>query len=185
MALSNSGRQLLFVSFLPLCYYDPDMEINVLIDDKFEGKVDATWLEGIATQTLKAEGMSANAEMGLVITGQDKIRELNKTYRGKDRPTDVMAFYMLPTEGKTAPESEAFITPPDDKVRLGEVVISYPQAVIQAEERNHPIEKEMAILVIHGVLHLLGYDDEKPEPKKKMVARETEILALVEGRDAK
>ncbi len=157
------------------------MEISVLIDEEFEGKIDATRLESIAAQTLAAEGVSPDAEMGLVITGQEKIRELNKAYRGKDSPTDVMAFYMIPAEeGTSEGESTPFVTPPDGKVRLGEVIISYPQAVIQAGERRHSTEKELTILVIHGVLHLLGYDDEKPEPKKKMVAREAEILALVE-----
>ena len=161
-----------------LCYYDPDMEINVLIDDEFEGKVDAARLERIAAQALAAEGVSAEAEMGLVITGQEKIQELNKTYRGKDRPTDVMAFHMLPSGGAPVPDSQPFTAPPDGKVHLGEVIISYPQTVLQAEEQKHSIERELAVLVIHGVLHLLGYDDEKPEDKKKMAAREAEITAL-------
>jgi probable rRNA maturation factor len=59
---------------------------------------------------------------------------------------------------------------------MGEVIISYPQAVIQAEEHRHPVEKELAILIIHGILHLLGYDHEEPEPERLMRAREEEIL---------
>lgn len=156
------------------------MEIDVLIDGEFGDKVDAAWLQGIARKTLAAESVSPDAEIGLVITTQEKLQELNKVYRGKDRPTDVMAFAMLPDEATPEPDRQPFVTPPDGILHLGEVVISYPQAVIQAEERHHSTEKELAILVIHGVLHLLGYDDENPEPKQKMQIRESEILALVE-----
>jgi probable rRNA maturation factor len=97
---------------------------------------------------------------------------------GKDEPTDVIAFSMLPTEEK--PDSPRFISPPDGVMHLGEVIISYPQAIRQAEERNHSIEKEITILIIHGVLHLLGYEDEKPELKQKMAVREKEILSYIE-----
>jgi probable rRNA maturation factor len=64
---------------------------------------------------------------------------------------------------------------------LGEVIISYPQAVIQADERGHSIEREITILIIHGILHLLGYEDKKPELKRQMNAREAEILSHIEG----
>jgi probable rRNA maturation factor len=60
------------------------------------------------------------------------------------------------------------------------VIISYPQAVLQAGEHHHPVKKELAILIIHGILHLLGYDHEEPEDKRQMRARETEILNLIE-----
>jgi probable rRNA maturation factor len=66
-------------------------------------------------------------------------------------------------------------------LHLGEVVISFPQAVIQAEERGHSVKREVAILIIHGVLHLLGYEDEKPELKRLMSAREREILSHIES----
>ena len=59
---------------------------------------------------------------------------------------------------------------------LGEVIISYPQAVIQAQERNHSIKRELAILVIHGVLHLLGYDHMEDEEADKIESRQNEIL---------
>jgi probable rRNA maturation factor len=65
-------------------------------------------------------------------------------------------------------------------LHLGEVVISFPQAVIQAEEHGHSVKREIAILIIHGVLHLLGYEDEKPELKLLMSAREREILSHLE-----
>ena len=155
------------------------MEIDVLVDEEFEPDIDAGWLRGIAEQVLIAEKADANAEIGLLVTGQERVRELNRSYRGKDKPTDVLAFAMLPAEEKPGPDSPPFITPPDGVLHLGEVIISYPQAVIQAQEHQHSIQREITILIIHGVLHLLGYDDEKPRPGQRMKAREREILSHV------
>ena len=75
----------------------------------------------------------------------------------------------------------SFPQPPDGVRHLGEVIISYPQAVIQAEEHQHSVKRELAILIIHGVLHLLGYDHETPELEQQMIAREREILSYIEG----
>ena len=150
------------------------MEINVLIDGDFEGCPEASWLRRVAEQVLTAQGADSDVELGLVITSQERVRQLNKSYRGKDEPTDVLAFYMISAAG------EIFVAPPDGVRHLGEVIISCPQAVIQAEEHQHSIKKELTILIIHGVLHLLGYDHEEPEQERQMRERETEILSYIE-----
>lgn len=155
------------------------MEIDVLIDEGFERHIEAGWLQGIAERVLIAQGVSSNAELSLVITGQEKIQELNRNYRGKDEPTDVLAFAMMPVEERK--EDISFVTPPDGMLHLGEVIISYSQAAIQAEERLHSVKREIAILLIHGVLHLLGYEHDKPELECEMRARESEILSRIEG----
>ena len=155
------------------------MEINVLIDGDFEGCPEAGWLQSIAEQVLIAQGTSSDMELGLVITTQERVQELNRSYRGEDKPTDVLAFYMTPAAEETGAESLFFVAPPDGVLHLGEVIISYPQAVIQAKEHWHSVKKELAILIIHGVLHLLGYDHEKPEAEREMRAREAEILTQV------
>ena len=151
------------------------VEINILIDGEFKGCPGVNWLQGVAEQVLVAERAGANVELGLVIATQERVRELNKSYLSRDEPTDVLAFSMLPAGG-----APAFVPPPDGVLHLGEVVISFPQAVIQAEERGHSVKREVAILIIHGVLHLLGYEDEKPELKRLMSAREREILSHTE-----
>ncbi len=158
-----------------------DVEINVLIDNDFEGCLEAGWLRSIAEQVLLAQDAGSNAELGLVITSQERVQELNRNYLGRDEPTDVLAFYMIAPTEQTEANLTPFVAPPDDVLHLGEVVISYPQAVIQAEERQHPVRKEIAILVIHGVLHLLGYDHAEPEQEDNMRAKETEILSHIEG----
>ncbi len=123
-------------------------------------------------------------ELGLVIAGQERVQQLNRSYLGKDEPTDVLAFSMLP-EPLAISEFEAdfspFVQPPDGVLHLGEVIISYPQAVIQAEEHRHSVKREIAILIIHGVLHLLGYEHDKPELERQMKTREKEILSCIEG----
>lgn len=151
------------------------MEINVLIGDEFREHLAPDWLKDIARKALAAQESGADTEMGLVITDQEKLRELNNRYRGKDEATDVLAFPML------GGEAAAFTAPPDSQKHLGEVIISYPQAVIQAGEQGHPVKRELAILIVHGVLHLLGYDHMKAEDEHQMKEREAEILKDIEG----
>ena len=155
------------------------MEINILIHEDLEGCPEANWLESLVEKVLIAQGVDSSTELGLVIVGQEKVRQLNLSYLGEDEPTDVLSFAMLaePPEGNPAP----FVTPPDGMRHFGEVIISYPQAVIQAEEHRHSAAREIAILIIHGVLHLLGYDHDEPEREREMRTREAEILSQIEG----
>ncbi len=153
------------------------MEINLLIEEGLIIQPDADWLQSIVEKTLQAEAVPATAEISLVITGQERIQELNREYRGLDRPTDVLSFSLR--ESTNEEEPSPFLGPPDGQIHLGEIIISYPQAEIQAKEQGHSIEKEMAILVVHGVLHILGYDHELPEMESVMQAREKEILKIL------
>jgi len=163
-----------FVMPQQLCY-SVDVEISILIEGEFTGCPDEKWFRKIAKKVLASEDTDEDVELSLVITSQEKVHELNRIYRGKDRTTDVLAFYMTTPEG-----GAGFPTPPDGTRHLGEVVISYPQTVIQAGEQGHSIKKELAILTLHGVLHLLGYDHEKPEERRRMRAREAVILKGLE-----
>lgn len=162
-----------------LCYYGKLMEIDVFFDEGLEGCLDTEWLQDIAKQVLTTRGIGNDTEMGLVIASQQRIQELNKTYRGKDMPTDVLSFTML-AETNNAPEA-AFTTPPDGINHLGEVIISYPQAVIQAKEHRHSIKMEVTILLIHGIIHLLGYDHIDDDQEQQMTAIESTILKAIEG----
>jgi probable rRNA maturation factor len=153
------------------------METNILIEEGLAVDLDTGWLQSILEKVLVAENAPSNSEISLVITGQERIRELNREYRAKDKPTDVLSFSMA--EQKIEEEPTGFIVPPDGLIHLGEVIISFPQAVIQASERRHSIKKEIAALTIHGVLHILGYDHEKPEMEPAMRAREIEIQELI------
>jgi len=155
------------------------MEINVLFEESLETYLEEDWLESVTGQVLIAENIEKKVELSLVLVDQERIRQLNSSYLGRDEPTDVLAFPMLPEQ--SGKDIAPFMTPPDEIEHLGEVIISYPQAVIQAEEHHHSVRREIAILIIHGVLHLLGYEHDKPELERDMRAREVEILSYIEG----
>jgi len=147
-------------------------QIGIYAEHKFRALVDEGWVRKIVRQVLKVEGVPSPYEVSLVFTDSDTVQRLNRDYRGVDEPTDVLAFYMLPQKGTAS----SFALPPDGVTRLGEVIISHPQAVAQAKEQGHSPERELALLIIHGILHLLGYDHEKPEEESKMRERERELL---------
>jgi probable rRNA maturation factor len=147
-------------------------QIGIHVEEKFQGLVDEGWVRKMAQTVLKAEGVVPPYEVSLVFTDSEMVKQLNRNYRGVDEPTDVLAFYMLPQDEA----GSSFALPPDGVTRLGEVIISYPQAVTQAREQGHSHERELALLIIHGILHLLGYDHEEPEEESKMRERERELL---------
>ena len=147
-------------------------EIEISVEVKFQGRVDQGWVRRIAQTVLKAEEVAHPYEVSMVFTDSETVQQLNRDYRGMDEPTDVLAFYMLPQgEG-----DNFFALPPDEVTRLGEVIISYTQAMEQAREQGHSPERELALLIVHGILHLLGYDHEKPEEEDEMRKREKELL---------
>ena len=142
------------------------------VADRFRGLVDSLWVKRLVRQVLEAEGVAPPYEVSLVFTDSETVRKLNRDYRGVDRATDVLAFYMF---GQNKGDSQ-FVLPPDGITYLGEVIISYPKAVAQAKEHGHSVEQELALLVIHGILHLLGYDHEEREEERRMRRREKELL---------
>ena len=152
------------------------MEINILIDNEYKPQLKSKWLKGVIRQILNNENVSIKSEVSLVITGDDKIHELNLKYLEEDRPTDVLSFPM----NEHLETTPVFVNVADGKLHLGEVIISYPQAVKQAEEHNHSVHREVIILLIHGVLHLLGYDHDIPEREQVMRSRESAILKTIE-----
>jgi len=147
-------------------------EVEISVEEKFGGLVDEDRVRRIARHVLKAESIAPAYEVSLVFTDSETVQRLNRDYRGVDEATDVLAFGMLPQEEGDS----SFALPPDGITRLGEVIISYPRAVEQAREQGHSVDKELALLIIHGILHLLGYDHEKPQEEAKMRAREKELL---------
>jgi len=163
----------------PLCYdarkslgyFMSAFELYVKIEKPFRRYLNEGWLRRVVAQTLAVEGVNSAVELGLVITNDEMVRQLNRSYRGRDEDTDVLSFAFL-EDSETTP----FISPPDGVLRLGEVILSYPQAVAQAEEHHHPLERELALLVIHGVLHLLGHKDEDTQGEAKMRAEEKRVL---------
>ena len=154
-------------------------EINISVENNINVPVERSWLQRIAIITLESEGVISVVEIGLVITDSKTIHKLNRTYRGENKPTDVLAFHMTPNTNEKSDTS--FVSPPDGVHHLGEVVISYPQAVKQAQEQGHSTVQELALLIVHGILHLLGYDHELPDEEQKMRVRENKIIDKLES----
>ncbi|HEY1504930.1 MAG TPA: rRNA maturation RNase YbeY [Stellaceae bacterium] len=105
------------------------------------------------------------AELSLVLADDATVRDLNARWRAKDMPTNVLAFASDEPPGKGKP------------VLLGDVVLAYQTVAREAKEQEKPLADHLRHLVIHGVLHLLGYDHVKAVPAKRMEALETRILA--------
>ncbi len=122
--------------------------------------------------TLDYEQYGNPCEVSVTFTDNASIHELNKKYRGVDRPTDVLSFPLFDYDG----ESEEPVV--DELIgMLGDVVLSLEQAKRQAEEYGHSFEREVAFLTVHSMLHLLGYDHETGEDDEAdMRARQSEIM---------
>jgi probable rRNA maturation factor len=148
----------------------PAHRVEVQIARPFRSALRVPWLRRVARHVLVAEGVGST-QLGVVVTDDATVRELNRRYLGVDEPTDVLSF------GLGGKGDRAFALPPGEAASLGEVIISYPMAVRQAEEQGHSVEAEVAHLLVHGVLHLLGYDHVEAEDERVMREREEEILA--------
>lgn len=131
-----------------------------------------------AEAALEAEGLNhETAEISLSLADMESIRELNREYRGIDRPTDVLSFPQFEAE-----ELMYYSENPDeapDELMLGDVVICIEKAEEQAAEFGHGFERELLYLFTHSVLHLLGYDHIEEDDKTVMREREEEILGKI------
>lgn len=140
-----------------------DIDVQVADVDAVAVRTDAEWL----LQRLDLGG----AELSLVLCDDAFIRPLNRDYRGKDAPTDVLSFAMQEGEDLLA----------DDPV-LGDLVISVETARRQAGEQGHDLGAELRVLLVHGLLHLLGYDHEVDEAEAaEMRAAEAKLLGEMGG----
>jgi probable rRNA maturation factor len=145
------------------------IELGVQSDPQLEGEVDRDHLRELVMSIAREQRLDEPATIGLLITNDDTIRELNLRYRGLDSFTDVLAF----PHGQG---SDGFVSPPSEPPHLGDVVVSFPRAVAQAAEHGHSAEEELDRLVVHGVLHLLGYDDQSEEEREAMWRRQEAIV---------
>ena len=110
---------------------------------------------------------SAQGDLSVVLTDDLQLQQLNREYLGVDAPTDVLSF----PAAETDPESGT--------AYLGDILISVPRATEQARTANHPLQSEVQLLVVHGVLHLLGHDHAEAEEKSRMWAAQTAILESI------
>jgi probable rRNA maturation factor len=142
-------------------------EVEVQIAPAFAGHVSAEHLQEVAEAVLRHEGQIG--ELALVVTDDEGIQALNRDFLGQDMPTDVLSFSAQEDAGP-------FVVAPEAGDYLGDVILSYPRAVAQAKEHGHPVSQELNLLIVHGILHLLGYDHADAEEEAAMWARQEAIL---------
>jgi probable rRNA maturation factor len=150
--------------------------IEVLIRPHFRDTVDPHGVERAARTALAMESISEDVSLCIVITDDQEIRALNRQYRGLDAPTDVLSFADADVlEGNEAP-GPSFVNGSDEPQYLGDVILSYPRAREQAVEHGHSTADEVQLLIVHGVLHLVGYDHAMPDEEAAMWSRQGAIL---------
>ena len=142
--------------------------VAISVEPVFQDSASEQDLVHLAGRVLASEGVEPGAELSVLITDDETIRGLNQRFRDVDEPTDVLSFEL---EG-----NEAFATPQESHRQLGEVVISFPTALRQAEEAGRAIDRELLHLLVHGILHILGHDHETPDEAREMHAKEENLL---------
>lgn len=142
--------------------------IFIEVADSIVPAVDLALLKIAAQTTIQMangnSGEHADSEATILLTGDEQLHELNLKYLDIDAPTDVLSF-------------PAGYTDPDTQVNyLGDILISYPRAQAQADAGGHAVEEELKLLVVHGMLHLLGYDHAETDEKAEMWAVQAGVL---------
>ncbi len=167
-------------------------------DHAFQDLLSSLALETVVNQTLQQAGITQPVTLTLLITNDETIQALNKQYRQQDKPTDVLSFPLLdrplvnaPPDQLWMPAEEAggrqiFITPSELTTELttnlGDIVISWPTVVRQATETGHSPTYELLYLLSHGVLHLVGYDDQTEAGYQAMIQIQLAVMEATEGK---
>jgi len=183
-------------------YSQLELSINTGNDEQnaaIEHVLDSCGVELVVKNTLQAAGVTEPEILTLLITSDDAIRDLNRQYRQQDKATDVLSFplldkplvdapadqlWMTPEgeeEDQTAQEGSrpVFMTPPELPTNLGDIVISWPTVLKQASEAGHSPTYELLYLISHGVLHLIGYDDQSEAGYSAMVNIQQSVLEAI------
>ena len=147
----------------------PQRRVPIQVLPGCKGRLPVAELRRVARHVLDAESVAPAVEVEVVLADSETVQDLNRLYRGKDEPTDVLSF--------AAHEGEAFVQSPDETPALGEIVICLPVAEAQAVAAGRGVAGEVSHLLVHGLLHVLGYDHEDSEgDSQRMQRREDELL---------
>ena len=141
--------------------------MDVFVANEQSERVDEARLSRLATHVLRAEEVDEEAELSVLLVGSDHIRRLNARFAGDDYATDVLSFPMMEDD--------------ESSLLLGDVVICPQIAATNAAKLGHGMERELETLLVHGTLHLLGYDHDDEEEKARMEERQRDILAAFQA----
>ncbi|MDA0270952.1 MAG: rRNA maturation RNase YbeY [Chloroflexi bacterium] len=147
---------------------DTRYDVTIEVEDAVAGRADLAALQRLIEQALADEDVEDGTGLALIVADDEMLHALNREHRGVDAPTDVLSFGA--EEGEEIPLGEGTAR------YVGDIVISVETAARQAEAAGITLDQELAHIVLHGVLHLLGWDHETPEDAAAMEAREERVL---------
>jgi probable rRNA maturation factor len=165
------------------------VELQIVVDEDLNeaaetvlaarGRLEPLWREAAAQAAARC-GLEEDAQVCLTVTDDAHIQQLNRQFRGVDRATDVLSFplqdYVCPGGARIEPAER---DPDTGALALGDIVIALEHVADQAERYGHSLLREAAFLLVHGMLHLLGYDHMTPEQEGRMFAKQEEVLACI------
>jgi probable rRNA maturation factor len=149
----------------------PSYRVQVEIEPALGCPIVPGAIKAMVRATLTHEAAAPGASVWVRLADDAELAELNAEYRGIEGPTDVLSF---PTQA-----DDGWVSAPDAPLELGDIVISWTRVVAQATEEGHPAADELALLVVHGCLHLLGYDHLDPSDKQQMWASQEAVLSAL------
>lgn len=149
----------------------PALNVTVTIAASCAALADETDLARVATRALAAEGVVEPVGVTIVVVDDATIHELNRRYLHHDEPTDILTFALADDVGFVAPGPRA----------LGEIYLSCERAAAQCTDWGNTPEREIRFLVLHGLLHLLGWDDATPDDRQRMLDRQEALLRAYEA----
>ena len=155
-------------------------QIFIQIDERFQACVEEAWLTAAARAALQAcerDGLS----LSILVVDDEELRRYNRIYRQQDAPTDVLSFAVQEGTTLSAELPDALAT--ELEAELGDLVLAFPYASRQAERHGHTLAAELQLLVVHGTLHLLGYDHDTQSAQAGMWRKQAEILNSLTDED--
>jgi probable rRNA maturation factor len=154
--------------------------VEIQVDEPFSAAVNTARIEQAVATVLEQEQVAEAIEVGVLITDDATLHRLNRDYRGKDAPTDVLSFANEQTDNEDSPFVAAPMEAEEEPHYLGDIAISYERVCAQAAAYGHSNQHELTFLVVHAVLHLLGYDHERgDEDEAMMQSRERAAMQAI------
>ena len=160
--------------------------MTILTDFETEKTLDIDYEKtalAVAEKALELENCPYEAQISLILTDDEGIRQVNSEFRDIDRATDVLSFPMIPFESPAVydilEEDESFFDMDTGELLLGDIMISVDHVYAQAEEYGHSVTREFAFLVAHSIMHLLGYDHMEKEEAAVMEAHQEAVLSAL------
>ena len=154
----------------------PAYRVSIIVEDSQRRRLSQRWIRELVRGVLAAEDVSPRSRIEVLLAGDETVRQLNATHLSEDAVTDVLSFPAI-----DGAETEGFPVISGGWTDIGQIATSVPQADRQAIEQGHGLQDEIAHLIVHGVLHLMGFDHQEVADEAQMRQREETLLRKIAG----